>query len=327
MNARVKFASILIVLFAAIAGVSFAADYPTKPITLINPMAPGGSHDVLGRAFASVAGKYLGQPMVVVNKPGATGMIGTLAGAQAAPDGYTLTETSANTTCAVEYEIAAGRKPPFTRKEFINIAAFNMSPTLVIVAADSPWKTLKDMAADMKAKPGHYAYCSGGKYSMSHVPVELLAKALGVKLRHMPMTGGGPCITSVVGKHVDFATQYPSTCTSLINGGKLRALAVQSDKRLSSLPDVPTVKELGLNAEYYGWVGLSVPLKTPAPIVDKLRDVVRKVAADPAYADVIKKLGDDVRLKIGPELDKFWDDESAMVAQLYKELIVADKEK
>jgi len=141
------------------------------------------------------------------------------------------------------------------------------------------------------------------------------------------MTGGGPCITSVVGKHVDFATQYPSTCTSLINGGKLRALAVQSDKRLSSLPDVPTVKELGLNAEYYGWVGLSVPLKTPAPIVDKLRDVVRKVAADPAYADVIKKLGDDVRLKIGPELDKFWDDESAMVAQLYKELIVADKEK
>lgn len=325
MKTRFKLALILVALSLAVAGIACAADYPTKPVTLINPMAPGGSHDVLGRAFASVAGKYLGQPMVVVNKPGATGMIGTLAGAQAAPDGYTLTETSANTTCAVEFEIAEGRKPSFTRKDFINIAAFNMSPTLVIVAADSPWKTLKDMAADMKAKPGHYAYCSGGKYGMSHVPVEILAKEMGVKLRHLPMAGGGPCISSVIGKHVDFAAQYPSTTTSLIKGGKLRALAVQSDKRLSSLPDVPTVKELGLDAEYYGWVGLSVPLKTPAPVVEKLRDVVKKVAADPTYVDMIKKLGDDVRFKIGPELDKFWDDESAMVAALYKELIAADK--
>ena len=144
-------AGIVVVLSVLVTGVTaLAADYPTKPVTLINPMAPGGSHDVLGRAFASVAEKYLGQPMVVVNKPGATGMIGTLAGSQAAPDGYTLTETSANTTCAVEFEIAEGRKPPFTRKDFINIAAFNMSPTLVIVPYDSPWKTLKDMADDAR---------------------------------------------------------------------------------------------------------------------------------------------------------------------------------
>jgi tripartite-type tricarboxylate transporter receptor subunit TctC len=261
----------------------------------------------------------------VVNKAGATGMIGTLAGAQAAPDGYTLTETSANTTCAVEFEVSEGRKPPFTRRDFINIAAFNMSPTLIIVPYDSPWKTLKDMISDVKAKPGHYAYCSGGKYGMSHVPVEILAKTLGLKFRHLPLSGGGPCITSVVGKHVDFAAQYPSTCIPLIKGNKLRALAVQSDRRLGSLPDVPSVKELGVNAEYYGWVGISVPLKTPPPIVEKLRDVVMKVAADKTYVDMIQKLGDDVRFKIGDDLDKFWDDESEMVAGLFKDLVREEK--
>ncbi|RPJ07946.1 MAG: tripartite tricarboxylate transporter substrate binding protein [Deltaproteobacteria bacterium] len=314
----------ILVLFMAGAS-AMAADYPTKPITLINPMAPGGSHDVLGRAFASVAEKYLGQPVVVVNKPGATGMLGTLAGAQAAPDGYTLTETSANTTCAVEFEIIEGRKAPFTRKDFINIAAFNMSPTLIIVPYDSPWKTLKDMTADAKAKPGHYAYCSGGKYGMSHVPAEILANALSLKFRHVPFSGGGPCITAVVGKHVDFGTQYPSTCVPLIRGNKLRALAVQSDRRLKALPEVPCAKELGVNAEYYGWVGISVPLKTPAPIVEKLRDVVKKVAADKAYIEMIEKLGDDVRFKVGEDLDKFWDSESEMVADLFKTLVREEK--
>ena len=316
-------AAILILLMAGASAV--AADYPTKPITLINPMAPGGSHDVLGRAFASVAEKYLGQPVVVVNKPGATGMLGTLAGAQAAPDGYTLTETSANTTCAVEFEAIEGRKPPFTRNDFINIAAFNMSPTLVIVPYDSPWKTLKDLADDARAKPNPYAYCSGGKYGMSHVPAEILAKELGLKFRHVPFNGGGPCITAVVGKHVDFGTQYPSTCVPLIKGNKLKALAVQSDRRLKALPDVPCVKELGMNAEYYGWVGLSVPLKTPAPIVEKLRDVVRRVAADKTYIDMIEKLGDDVRFKIGDDLNKFWDSESEMVADLFKTLVREEK--
>ncbi len=317
---------IAVILSVLASGISaLAADYPTRPITLINPMAPGGSHDVLGRAFAAVAEKYLGQPMVVVNKPGATGMIGTLAGAQAAPDGYTLTETSANTTCTVEFEIVEGRKPSFTRKDFINIAAFNMSPTLVIVSYDSPWKTLKDMADDARSKPGHYAYCSGGLYGMSHVPAAILARALGVKLRHVPHSGGGPCITGVVGKHVDFATQYPSTCIPLIRGNKLKVLAVQSDRRLKSLPDVPCTKELGVNAEYYGWVGLSAPLKTPGPIIEKLRDVVKKVAADKTYIDMIEKLGDDVRFKVGDDLDKFWDSETEMVAELFKTLVREEK--
>src|SRR5512139_2710062 len=161
------------------------ADYPTRSITMINPMPPGGTLDLQARAFASVAEKMIGQPMVVVNKPGATGMVGGLAGAQAAPDGYTLTVGSVNLTNAIEWEIANGRKPPFTRHDFIPIGSFTMSPTLFIVPYDSPYKTLSDFIKDAKSKPGQLAYCSGGLYGMSHLPLEIFARAAGLSLRHV----------------------------------------------------------------------------------------------------------------------------------------------
>ncbi|HSR10737.1 MAG TPA: tripartite tricarboxylate transporter substrate binding protein, partial [Thermodesulfobacteriota bacterium] len=203
-----------------------AADYPTRPITLINPMPPGGTLDLQSRAFASVAEKVLGQPIVVQNKPGATGMIGGLAGAMAAPDGYTLTVGSVNLTNAIEWEIANGRKPPFTRHDFASICSFTLSPTILIVNPESPWKNLDELIKDAKARPGQIAFCSGGLYGMSHLPIEIFANAAGVKFRHVPYPGGGPCISAVVGKHVDFGMQYPPTTLPLIRGGKLKALAV-----------------------------------------------------------------------------------------------------
>ena len=298
-----------------------ASDYPTKPITIINPFSPGGSHDILGRAFASVAEKYLKQPVVVINKPGASGHIGSLAGAQAPPDGYTLTENSGSTTCALEWDIAEGRKPPYTRHDFTSIIALNMSPTLVIVPYNSPWKTLADLIHDCKAKPGHYAFSSGGLYTMSHIPGELFMRAAGIKCRHVPYKGGGPAVAAVVGGHVDFATQFPTTSIPLAKGNKLKLLAVQSDRRLKSIPNVPSVKELGIDAEYYGWVGICVPNKTPGPVVEKLREVAKKVVEDKEYIDIVEKLGDDVRYMVGDDLTTIWDRESERVARLYKQMI------
>jgi len=300
--------------------VVLAADYPTKPITLINPMPPGGTLDLQARAWTSIAEKYLGQPVVVVNKPGATGMVGTLAGAQAAPDGYTLTVGSVNLTNAIEWEIANGRKPPFTRHDFIPIGSFTMSPTLFIVPYDSPYKTLSDFIKDAKSKPGQLAYCSGGLYGMSHLPLEIFARAAGLSLRHVPYQGGGPCLSAVVGKHVEFAAQYPPTSLPLMRGNKLRVLAVIGAKRLKSIPDVPTVKELGVNAEYYGWVGILAPKNTPKPIVDKLREVTKKVADDKAFIDLIEQPGDEVSFLNGDELAKYLDIESANIAKLDAEL-------
>ncbi len=298
-----------------------ASDYPTKPITLINPFSPGGSHDMLGRAFVAVAQKYMSQPIVIVNKPGASGQIGGLAGAQATPDGYTLTENSASMTGTLEWELAEGRKNSYTRHDFVNIIALNMSPPLVIVPYNSPWNTLADLIRDCKTKPEHYAFSSGGLYAMSHIPAELLVKAAGITCRHVPYNGGGPAVTAVVGGHVDFATQFPSSSLSLVRGNKLRVLAVQGDRRLKLIPDVPTVKELGIGAEYYAWVGICAPVKTPRPIVEKLREVARKVVEDKAYVDMIENLGDEVRYMSGEDLTKYWDVESERIAELFKEIL------
>jgi len=321
MKTQVKWANILITLSLVIASGSFAADYPTKPITLINPQAPGGTLDIQARAFASVADKVLGQPVVVVNKTGATGMVGGLAGAQAAPDGYTLTVGSVNIPNAIEWEIANGRKPPFTRHDFVCIGTFTMSPTLIIVPVDSPFKTLADFIADAKARPGQLAFSSGGLYGMSHLPAEIFARAAGIKVRHVPYTGGGPSLTAIVGKQVDFSVNYPANTLPLVRGNKVKPLAVIGAKRLKSAPNVPTVKELGIDAEYYGWVGILAPLKTPKPIVDKLREVTQKIVEGKAFTDLIEQAGDEVYFLNGEELAKYMDAESVKIAKLYAEMV------
>jgi tripartite-type tricarboxylate transporter receptor subunit TctC len=308
------------ILFSAHSSFS-AMDYPTKPITIINPSAPGGTLDLQSRTFATVAEKFLGQPLVVVNKPGAGNTVGTLAGSQAAPDGYTLTIISTGNTNAIELEIANGRVPPFTRQDFITIGSFTLSSPVVVVPYDSPWKTLADLLADCKAKPGHYAFSSGGPYGGSHLPAEILMRAVGTRARHVPYQGGGPALTAVIGNHVDFATQFPSTSIPLAKGNKLRILALLGDKRLKSIPDIPTVKELGLNAEYYSWIGIGVPKKTPMAIVEKLREVAAKAANDKLYITTMENAGDELRFMDGNQLAAFWESESEKIGRLISDLV------
>jgi len=321
MKAQIKWVSFLIALSLGIVNISFAADYPTKPITLINPQAPGGTLDIQARAFAPVAEKILGRPVIVVNKTGATGMVGGLAGAQVHPDGYTLTVGSVNIPNAIEWEIANGRKPPFTRHDFVCIGTFTMSPTLLIVPSDSSYKTLAEFIADAKAKPGQLAFSSGGLYGMSHLPAEIFIRAAGLKARHVPYTGGGPSLTAVVGKQVDFSVNYPANTLPLVRGNKVKALAVIGRKRLKSAPNIPTTKELGIDAEYYGWVGILAPVKTPKPIVDKLRDVMKRAVESKAFVDVIEQAGDEVYFLNGEELAKYMETESAQIAKLYAEMV------
>jgi tripartite-type tricarboxylate transporter receptor subunit TctC len=302
-----------------------AADYPTKPITLIVPVSPGGSHDIIGRMFGTVAEKYLGQPIVFINRPGASTMLGTLESIKAAPDGYTLAEPSEATTAVIEWEIANGRKPPFTRHEFIPIGSWTQSPTLVVVPYNSPWKNLGDLVTDCKAKPDKYAFCSGGLYAATHLPVILFMRANGITARHVPYQGGGPCLGSLVGGHVDFAMQFPSTCIPLARGKKLRIFAVSSEKRLRSLPDVPTCKELGVDVVFHMWLGLAVPLKTPQPIVDKLRDVFKKVMEDKAFIKLVEDAGSEVEPLFGDDLAKYWDKDSEMHAKIFQQIVKETK--
>ena len=276
--------------------------------------------DIIGRAFASEAEKFLGKPVVMVHKPGAAGLLGGALAAKAAPDGHTILLFNNSITCAIEWEIAEGRQPPFTRHDFIPIGSLVMSPTIVVVPEESPWKTLADLIRDVKAKPGHYAFCSGGLHGNTHVAAELLLKAIGTRGRHVPYQGGGPCLAAIVGKHIDFASMFPPTSIPLIRGKKLRALAVQSSRRMKSLPDIPTAKELGIDAEFYNWVGPLVPKKTPLPIVEKLREITGKVVKEKPFITAIETLGDEVRYMSGDEATKYWADESDRVAKMYEQL-------
>ncbi|MBI5966580.1 MAG: tripartite tricarboxylate transporter substrate binding protein [Deltaproteobacteria bacterium] len=304
-----------------------AADYPTKPITIIVTVSPGGSNDIQCRAFASVADKLLGQPIVVTNKPGASGMIGLLAGAQAAADGYTLTGGSTSDMCALEWEIANGRKPPASRPDFIPIGTFTFAPLLIAVPSNSPWKTLADLINDAKAKPGHYAFGSGGLYRIAHVNTELFIRAVGLKFRHVPYAGGGPALSALVGNHVDFAAVTVSSSIPLVRGNKLRILAVQSNQRIKSLPDTPALKELGIDAELRMWIGLWAPQRTPRPIVEKLRKVLQQVTEDKSFINIIETQGDEVHFMGGEEWAKYLDTESEKLARIYKQIFAEEKEK
>ena len=312
--------SLVILSLCAVHVSNGLADFPERHITLINPMSPGGSRDVMARAFASIAEKVLGQPLVVVNKPGASGMIGMLAGAQANPDGYTLTVTSSGDTCALEWEIANGRKSLYTLQDFVPIGSVMLTPSLVVCPYNSQWKSLTDMVKDCKAKPSHYAYASGGMYGIVHISTEILMKAAGIKARNVPYQGGGPALNAVVGGHVDFSLQYPATSIPLARGNKLKVLGAMGDKRVGSLPDVLTAKEQGVDGVSYQMVGFLVPKKTPMPVVEKLRTTLAKVVKEKAFIDVVTGLGEEVHYMDGDELRRYLDRETEMISKVMRDL-------
>jgi tripartite-type tricarboxylate transporter receptor subunit TctC len=318
-----------VALVLCLCQLTFAAgDFPNRPITIICPLNPGGLIDLQARAFSMTAEKYLGQPIVVVNKAGAAGMVGSLAGAQAAPDGYTLTVNFSAITCVIESEIVEGRKPPLTRHDFIPIGSFTMTPGVVIVAHEHPWKTMADLVRDCKTNPNQYKYGSAGINGAIHIAVEdLLAAAGGLKVRHIPYKGGADATNAVIGRHVDFTISNPLTTRQLMDGKKLRPLALQASQRARLLPDIPTLRELGIDAGFNVWSGLLVPKKTPDDIVKKLREVAEKVSKDKQFVDVIEKAGDEINFKNGDELAKYWDYESEFIAKMLQKLAkTKDKE-
>jgi tripartite-type tricarboxylate transporter receptor subunit TctC len=223
--------------------------------------------------------------------------------------------------CLLESEKASNRKTEVALSDFVSIGAFTVSPLIIGVPANSPWKTFEDFIRDAKANPGKFAYSSGGLNRIAHINTELLAKAIGLKFRHVPYAGGGQAVTAIVGAHEDFASMTPSSSVPLFKGGKLRALAVHGDMRSKFLPDVPTLKEKGIDASVPQIVGLGVPKKTPAPIVEKLRAVVKQVSEDKSFMSVIESQGDEVHHVDGEEFAKITERESQKVAKLFKQLM------
>jgi tripartite-type tricarboxylate transporter receptor subunit TctC len=273
-TAAVLFAAV-ITAGAAADGSALAQEYPSKPIRIVTPYGPGGTADIMARLVAQKLTEAWGQPVVVENRPGASGMIGTNMVAKAAPDGYTL-------LAAYVTEIAIAPRlypdaPYDPLKDLAPIAITALTPMVLVMTPSVPARDLKEFLALAKNKPGQYAYASAGKGSPAHLAGEVLQRAAGVEINHVPYKGGGQALTDTLGGHTAiFFSSMPSAMPH-VKAGKLRAIAVSSARRSPAAPDVSTVAEAtGFAFDITAWNGLFAPAGTPQDIVDKLNAEVTK---------------------------------------------------
>ena len=312
-----------VALFASLllAGAAFAQSWPAdRPITMIVPFPPGGVADTVARPVAEALGKELKQTVIVENRAGAGGATGIGAASRAAADGYTLLLSLSSISILPEADKILGRKPAYTLNQFKPIARFTADPTVLVVRAEAPWKTLAEFVADAKARPGAINYGSSGNYGTMHVPMEMLKSSAGISMTHIPYTGAGPAVLALLGGQVDAVASGPSTVAQQIKAGKLRALAHWGDKPLSALPEVPSLKQAGYAATFAQWSALFVPAGTPEDIVQKLRAAARKVAADANVVAIINKAGSPIEYQDAPEFQAYWDADALLMVDAVRRI-------
>ena len=308
----------LLLILVSLLAASFASaqdTYPSRPITLIVPFPPGGVADIVGRPFADALSRELKSPVIIENKPGAGGGIGMGAVAKAKPDGYTLLLALSSISILPEADKVLGRAPLYQLDQFTPIARLTADPTVLAVREDAPWKTLQDFVADARKRPGAITYGSSGNYGTMHMPMEMFAHSAGVKLLHVPFTGGGPAVIALLGGQVDALSTGPSTVLQHVKAGKVRVLASWGERRLASLPDVVTLSESGYDAVFFQWSALFAPAGTPEPIVARLREAARIAASDPRFVSTLATVETPVQYLDAPELRRFWDADAKKLAE------------
>ena len=291
----------------AVTATAGAQDYPSRAINLIVPNPPGGMNQIHAQPLGAIIEKLYKQPAPVLNKPGATAAAGTGFVANAAPDGYNVLVTTPNIYLAVEKDKLFGIDSPYKLEQLAPIALLSADPLALSVQTENPVKTVKELVAAAKAKNGELAFSSSGLYSITHIPIQMFLDAAGIKMRHVPTTGGGPAVIQLLGGHVYTTTQGLAAVYPHVHSGKMKVLALTSAKRSALLADAPTLKESGYDVEAYLWVGLFTNAATPEATLTKLREVVRKSVADPAFHDAMTKVQVALDYRDGPEFKKFFD--------------------
>jgi tripartite-type tricarboxylate transporter receptor subunit TctC len=267
-----------LVLALGVVAPALAAEFPTKEVQIIIPYAPGGATDLVFRALAATTSKYLGKAVVVVNKPGGAGAVGFTEAAQARPDGYTLV-TAITPLTIVPHQI----KTAFTYKDFEPIINVVEDPAMFQVRADSPWKTLSEFLDYARKNPGMITVGNSGAGGGVHLIALAFEKTAGVKFNHIPFAGGGPSVTALLGGHIHAVSVSPPEGIAHVKAGKLRIIALFSAKRMEAFPDVPTVREQGVNFVMGQWRGLAAPKGTPPDLIKKLHDAFKQGMEDPAF--------------------------------------------
>lgn len=295
------------IAFAGLATVAWSQDYPARPITLVVPFPPGGVADNVARPVAQALGKQLGQAVVIENRQGAGGGIGMAYVAKAKPDGYTLLLALSSISVIPEADRVLGRAPMFQYDQLQPVARFTADPVVLAVRADAPWKSFADFIAFAKANPKKLNYGSSGNYGTMHVPMEMLASNAGISLTHVPFTGAAPAVTALLGGTLDAVASGPSTVVQHVRAGKLRVLANWGAERHPALPDVPTLQELGIPAEYAQWSGLFAPTGTPDAVLAALRKAARDAQDDSSFRQAFVTLQTPLAFLDAPAFRTYWD--------------------
>jgi tripartite-type tricarboxylate transporter receptor subunit TctC len=307
------FLSLILLLSASIQ----AADFPTKEVQIIIPYAAGGATDLIFRALAATTGKYLGKAVIVVNRPGGGGTVGVTEAAQAKPDGYTLLSAITPLTI-LPHQV----KTTFTYKSFDPIINVVKDPGMFLVRSDSPWKNLHEFLDYAKKNPEMITVGNSGAGGGVHLIALAFEKRAGVKFNHIPFAGGGPSVTALLGGHINAVSVSPPEGIEHVKAGKLRIIALFAEKRFDLFPDVPTVKEQGVDFVMGQWRGLAAPKGTPPDVIKKLHDAFKKGMEDPVFVKNAKDmvvnlsyLGPDAFGKLMAHDDEFY---SKLVKEIKK---------
>lgn len=308
-----------LLLAATLAALPLAAQsqaWPSKPIKVVVPFAAGSTTDIIARAITDKMSASLGQQLVVENKAGASGTIGQQAVATAAPDGYTIMVHSSSHTVSP----STFAKLPFdTLADFAGVTPISATPNVLVIAPSKGIKTLAELLAAARAKPGSMNFASAGQGSATHLNAEKFKMAAGIQATNIPFKGSAEAVTEVIAGRVDYYFSPIAPVIGNIRQGQLVPLAVGSSRRASALPEVPTTAEAGVpGSEFNFWIGMMVPAKTPRDIVDRLNAEVRKALADPEVKERFAKLGADAWTMTPAEFDAYIKAEIDSNARLVK---------
>jgi tripartite-type tricarboxylate transporter receptor subunit TctC len=309
---------------AALAGTALLASpapaqtYPTHTITAISPIGAGNAVDITGRLVFDQMSKQMGVPIVIENRPGGGGLVGFNDVAKATPDGYTVLLGSSTFSSGV---VLHKKLPYDPLKDFIAVIPFGESPSVLVTSPSKGYKTVADLVAAVKAKPGAMNYASAGIGAASHIAAERFRVAAGLEAQHVPFRGPNEALAEVVAGRIDYYFLPIAAGLSLMQSGKLTALAVSTPKRSPLMPDVPTIAEAGYPAaEYLFWGGLFVPAKTPPEIVKRLYDEGRKALDQPSVQTALAKLGYERMNMTSAEYQSFFDKDLKETVRLAKQV-------
>ena len=314
MMKRILFVLVVVMAFIAAIPVQ-AAGFPEKEVQIIIPWAAGGATDLIFRSLAASTEKYLGKAVVIVNKAGGGGAVGYTEGAQARPDGYTLTSAVTPLTILPHHV-----KTAFTYKDFEAVINVVRDPAMFLVRSDAPWKDVKEFLDQAKKNPGMISVGNSGAGGGVHLIAMAFETAMGVKFNHIPFSGGGPSVTALLGGHINAVSVSPPEGISQVQAGRLRIIALFSETRFDMFPDIPTCKEQGVNFAMGQWRGLAAPKGTPPAVIQKLHDAFKKGMEDAGFKKNAKDMAVNLEYLSSSDFGKVMAADHEFYGKLVKEI-------